>query len=166
MKARQRPGHAGRVGNRKPRRQAEILRKPQGQIGEQFFFAAEKMRRPFDIEEQAVGAVLFAPGRGGRRVARRPQREAAERCVIGCGIDRARLHAAGFGARVRQRLAERKPRGLGRFVQRGDARSARSGNGKHKRFVRINRRGGGMVRARLFRLRCEKSQDRPARQPD
>ena len=67
---------------------------------------------------------------------------------------------------IGQRLAETEPRGLGRFVQRGNARSAGAGDGEHKRLVRINRRGGRMVRARLFRLCCEKPQDRPAWQPD
>jgi len=165
-KARQCPGRAGRVGDRKPGRQAEILFQTQGQIGEQLLFAAEKMRRAFDIEKETIGAVSFAPRRSGRRVTRRPQREAAECGVIGGGVDRAGLHLAGFGARVRQRLAERKPRGFGCFIERGDARSARAGDGEHERRVRINRRGGRMVRARLFRLCCEKSQDRPARQPD
>jgi len=136
------------------------------QIGEQLLFAAEEMRRALDIEEQTVGAVLLAPRRSGRRVTRCPQCEAAECGIIGGGIDRACLQPAGFGARIGQRLAEAEPRGLGRFVQRGDARSAGAGDGEHERFVRINRRGGRMVRACLFRLCCEKSQDRPAWQPD
>jgi hypothetical protein len=71
MKVRQRPGRAGCCGNRKPGRQAEIFQ-PRGEIGDQFVLAAEQMRRAFDVEEEAVGAVLFVPRRSGRRIARRP----------------------------------------------------------------------------------------------
>ena len=165
-KTRQRPGRAGGVGDREPGRQAEILRQSAGQISEQLIFAAEEMRRTRDIEKQAVGAFGFAPRRGGRRVARRPQPQTAERNIVGGGIDRAGLQLAGFGACVGQRLADRKARCLGGFVQRGDARSARAGDGKNERFARINRRMRAGRIARLFRLCGEKAQNRPARQPD
>ena len=58
------------------------------------FLAAEQMRGAFDVEEKTVGAVLLAPirtGRGGRRIARRPQRQAAQRGIVGGGIDGAHL---------------------------------------------------------------------------
>ena len=97
------------------------------------------MRGAFDVEEKTVGAVLLAPGRGGRRIARRPQRQAAQRGVIGGGIDGARLQLARFRARVGQRLAEHKTRGLRRLVQGGDARPSGGGHGKHERPFRINR---------------------------
>ncbi len=161
MKTRQRPGRAGRVGDGKPRRQAEIFFEPGRKIGEQSLLAAEQMRGAFDVEEKTVGAVLLIPGRGGRRIARRPQRQAAQRGVIGGGIDGAHLQKSGFRARVGQRLAEREPCGFCRLVQGGDARPAGGGHGKNERPVRINRLVGG-----IFRLRCEKTQDRPARQPD
>ena len=74
MKARQRPGGAGRVGDGKPGRQTEISFEPEGKIGEQLFLAAEEMRGAFDVEEKPVGAVLLVPGGSGRRIARRPQR--------------------------------------------------------------------------------------------
>ncbi|MGB6539696.1 MAG: hypothetical protein WBF03_02330 [Xanthobacteraceae bacterium] len=60
MEARQRPGGAGRVGDGKPRRQAEIF-EPRMKIGDESFLAAEKMRGAFDVEEKTVGAVLLAP---------------------------------------------------------------------------------------------------------
>ena len=166
MKARQRPGRAGRIGDGKPRRQAEIFFEPGGKIGDEALLAAEQMRGAFDVEEKTVGAVLLAPdilaqGRGGRRIARRPQRQAPQRGVIGGCIDGAHLQGSGFRPRVGQRLAAREPRGFGRLVQGGDARSAGGGNGEDERPVRINRLAG-----RIFRLRCEKAQDRPARQPD
>ena len=72
MKARQRPGRAGRGGDGKPRRQAETFFKPGRKIGEQFLLAAEQMRGAFDVEEKTVGAVFLAPRRSGRRIARRP----------------------------------------------------------------------------------------------
>ena len=68
---RQGPGHAGRIGNGKPRRQSEPV-KPAGKIGKQAFLAAEQMRGAFDIEKKPVGAVFLGPWRCGRRVARRP----------------------------------------------------------------------------------------------
>ncbi len=82
----------------KPCRQAEIPFQPQRKIGQQSLLAAEEMRGAFDVEEKTVGAVFFAPKilaprRSGRRIARRPEREAAQRGVIGGGIDRAGLHA-------------------------------------------------------------------------
>ena len=73
VKARQRPGRAGRVGDGEPRRQAEIFSQSCGKIGEQLLLAAEQMRRAGDVEEKTVGAVVLVPRRDGRRVARRPQ---------------------------------------------------------------------------------------------
>jgi hypothetical protein len=63
--------------------------------------------------------------------------------------------------RVGERRAELKARRFRRFVQGGDARSAGGGHGEHEREVRRD----GFFR-RLVRLRREKAQDRPARQPD
>ena len=62
MKPRQRPCGAGRIGDGKPCRQTEVSFQPESKIGEKFFLAAEEMRGAFDVEEKAVGAVLFAPG--------------------------------------------------------------------------------------------------------
>ena len=91
----------------KPRRQAEILFQPERKIGQQSLLAAEEMRGAFDVEEKTVGAVFLSPGRSGRRVARRPERQPPQRRVIGGAIDRAGLHLAGFGARIGERFAER-----------------------------------------------------------
>jgi len=112
VKARQRPGRAGRVGDGKPRRQTEIIFKPVRQIGNESFLTAEQMRGAFDIEEKAVRAIRLAPNllaqwRGGRRIARRPQCQTAQRVIIGGGIDGAHLQVARFCARVGQRLAQR-----------------------------------------------------------
>ena len=139
MKPRQRPGRAGRIGDGKPRRQAEIIFEPVRQIGHEPFLAAEQMRGAFDVEEKTVGAVLGIPGRGGRRIARRPQRQTAQRGIIGGGIDGARLQLARFGARVGQRLAEHKTCGLCRLVQGGEARPSGGGHGKDEWPFRINR---------------------------
>ena len=108
-------------------------------IGDELFLAAEKMRGAFDVEEKTVGAVLLAPRGGGRRIARRPQRQATQRGVIGGGIDGAHLQHAGFRPRVGQWLADREPSRFRRLVQGGDARPAAGGNGEDERLVRINR---------------------------
>jgi len=161
VKARQRPGRAGRVGDGKPRRQAEFFFEPVRQIGNEPFLATEQMRGAFDVEEKTIGAIRLPPGRGGRRIARRPQRQTAQRSLIGGGLDDARLQLARFRARVGQRLAKREPCGLCSLVQGGDARPSGSGNSKDERPVRRD----GFLR-RMFRLRHEKTQDWPARQPD
>ena len=160
MKVRQRPGRAGRCGDRKPRRQAEIFQ-PRGKIGDQFVFAAEQMRRAFDVEEETVGAVLFTPRRGGRRVARRPQGDAAQRGIVGCGIDCAHLQPVGFGPRIGQGFADRKACGFRRLVQGGDVQAAARSNGEDEGPVRIDR-----LVCRGERLRREKARDRPVRQPN
>ena len=166
VKPRQRPGGAGRCGDGKPRRQAEIIRQPPRKIGEERRFAAEQMGGAFDVEEKTVGAVLLVPRRGGRRIARRPQGQALERGVVGGRIDGARLQKTCFRPRIGQRLAGRKPRGFGRGVQRGDARSAAGGDSKNKRLFRDDRIFREGILRRPSRLRREKTQDRPARQPD
>ena len=74
--ARERPAGAGRIGERKPRRQAEA-RKPAAQIGHERRLAVEEMARAGDIEEEPVGAVVLIPGANRGRVARCPEREAA-----------------------------------------------------------------------------------------
>ena len=109
VKARQRPGRAGRSGDGKPRRQAEISFKPRGKIGDELLLAAEQMRGAFDVEEKTVGAVFLAPGRGGRRVARRPQRQPAQRGIVGGGIDGAHLQQNRFRPRVGQGSPSRNP---------------------------------------------------------
>ena len=101
MKVRQRPGRAGRCGDRKPRRQAEVFQ-PQGKVGDQLLLAAEQMRRAFDVEEETIRAVVFVPRRSGRRVARRPQGDAAQRGIVGRGIDGAHLQPIGLGPRIGQ----------------------------------------------------------------
>ncbi len=138
MKARQRPGRARRVGDGKPRRQPEIFSQSCGKIGEQLLLAAEQMRCARDVEEKTVGAIVLAPRRSGRRIARRPQRQAPQRGIVGDGIGVAHLRKFRFGPGVGQQVADRKPRGLRRFVQGGDARAARCDNDKDERTVRIN----------------------------
>ena len=140
VKARQRPGRAGRSGDGKPRRQAEMA-EPGGKIGDELLLAAEQMRRAFDVEEKTVGAVVSSKfqRRSGRRVARRPQGEPAQRGIVGGGIDGAHLQNARFRPRVGQGFADRKSGLLRRLVQGGDARTAGAGNGKDERPVRIDR---------------------------
>ncbi len=101
-------------------------------------------------------------GRGGRRVARRPQRQAAQRGIVGSGIDGAHLQKTRFRPRVGQWLADRKARVLRRLVQGGDARAAGAGNGKDERPVRIDR----ACRKESIACAARKRMDRPARQPD
>ena len=138
MKARQRPGRARRVGDGKPRRQPEIFLQSCSKIGEQFLLAAEQMRCARDVEEKTVGAIVLAPRRSGRRVARRPQGQAPQRGIVGGGIGVAHLQKFRFGPGVGQQVAGREPRGLGRLVQGGDARAAWCDNDKDERTVRIN----------------------------
>ena len=106
MEARQRPGGAGCVGDGDPRRHAEIFFQPGRQIGKQRFLAAKQMRGSLDVEEKTVGAVFRAPRRSGRRITRRPQRQPAQRGIVGCAIKGVDLQVAGLGARIGQRLAE------------------------------------------------------------
>ena len=160
MKARQRPGRAGRGGDGDPRRQTEILQQG-SEVGQQFCLAAEQMRGALDVEEKTVGAVLRVPGRRGRRIARRPQRQAAQRGVVVGRFDGVHLQVARFRACIGQRLAGHKPRGFGRRVQGGDARTLAAAIDQNKRPVRINRLAGW-----IFRLRRQETQNRPARQPN
>jgi hypothetical protein len=62
---------------------------------------------------------------------------------------------------IGQRFAGREPGLFGGHVQGGDARAACAGNCKDERPIRID----GLVGAD-DRLRGEKTQDRPAWQPD
>ncbi len=110
------------------------------------------MRGTFNVEEKTVAPVFPAPGRGGRRVARRPQRQTVQRARIGRFVERARLQVVGFRPRVSQRLAEHQFRRLGRFVHGGDARSADSSHDKNERPIRLD----GFFQW-LFRLRGEKA---------
>ena len=138
MKARQRPGRAWRVGDGKPRRQPEIFLQSCGKIGEQLLLAAEQMGGACDVEEKTVGAVVFVPRRGGRRVARRPQRQAPQRGIVGGGIGVAHLQKFRFGPGVGQQVAGREAQNLGRRVQGGDARAACGNDSEDERTVRIN----------------------------
>ena len=138
VKARQRPGRARRVGDGKPRRQREIFSQSCSKIGEQLFLAAEQMRRAGDIEEKTVGAIGFVPRRGSRRVARRPQRQAPQRGIVGGGIGVAHLQKFRFGPGVGQQVAGREAGGLRRRVQGGDARAACRNDSEDERTVRIN----------------------------
>ena len=137
---------------------------PRGKIGDEALLAAEQMRRAFDVEEKTVGAVLLVPRRGGRRIARRPQRKPAQRRIVGGGVDGAHLQKSRFRPRIGQRLAGRKTCGFRRFVQGGDARPAGSGHGQDERPVRRNGFLRGVLRG--FCLRREHAQDRPAWQPN
>src|SRR4029077_3327034 len=144
VKARQRPGRAGRIGDGKARRQPEIFSQFCSKVGEQSLLAAEQMGGAGDVEEKTVGAVGFVPNlpaqwRGGRRVTRRPQGEPSQRRIVGGGIGVAHLQKSRFGPRIGQQVAGRRARGLRRRVQGGDARAARAGNGQDERTVRINR---------------------------
>ena len=160
MKARQRPGRAGGGGDGEPSRQAETFQ-PGRKVGDEPFLAAEQVRCALDVEEKSVGAVFRTPRRSRRRIARRPQRQMPQRGGIGGSIGCAHLQMACLGARICQRLAEYEALGFGRFVQGGKARPAGRGKDKDERTFGINRRAAGD-----FRLRGEKTQDRPARQPD
>jgi hypothetical protein len=71
------------------------------------------------------------------------------------------LNHPGFRPRVGQQVADREPFRLGRDVQGGDARPAGGIDGEDERPTGINR----LAFARS-RLRREKAQDRPPRQPD
>ena len=138
MEAGERPGRSGRIGDGEPRRQAETI-EPVRKIGEQRLLAAEEMRGAGDVEKKAVRAVLLAPGRDGRRVARRPQRQAPQRGSVGGGIGGAHLQHAGLGARIGHLIADHQPFRFGRRVQGGDARPAGGIDGEDERLFRINR---------------------------
>src|SRR6202011_6232998 len=98
------------------------------------------------------GAVLLVPGRGGGRVARRPQGKPPQRRIVGGRIGGAHLQVLGLGARIRERLADFDSFRLGGCVQGGDARRARHIGGEDERPRRINRLAGR-------RGRGEKAQD-------
>src|ERR1700722_7488761 len=105
MKMRQRPGRAGRAGNRDPRGEAKVFPKPRGEVGNQLFLAAEQMTGAFDVKEKSVGAIVIVPRRGGRRVARRPQSQLAQSSVVGRGFGRAHLQESRFSTRIGKRFA-------------------------------------------------------------
>ena len=165
MEVRQRPGRTGGRRDRKPRRQAEIAQ-PFGKVGDQSVFAAEQMCRAFDVEEETVAAVLVvpeipAPWRRGRRIARRPQRDAAQRRIVGRGIERVHLKPFRLGAGVGEWFPDRKALRFRRRVQGGDMQAAARRDNKDEGPLRIHR-----LVCRSERLSGEKARDRPARQPD
>ena len=138
MKARQRPGGAGRVGDGEPRRQAEIFFEPRRKIGDELFLAAEKMRGAFDVEEKTVGAVLLAPRRrrsaysasptapGG--AARRHRRRHRWRAPAACRLSRARRPMARRARARRLRPPRSRRRCAARRRRRWRGRTARSGS--------------------------------------
>lgn len=158
MKTRQGPGRAGRLGDGEPRRQPKTM-EPMGQIGQQHLLAAEQMGGTRDIEEEAVGAVLRPPRRDGRRIPRRPQRQAAQGGRVGNRIDGADLQGPGFRAGVGEQVAGQESAFFGRRVHGSDAGPAGRIDGEDERLLRVDR-------LRRACLRCEIAQDRPARQPD
>ncbi len=110
---------------------------------------------------------LSSPRRSGRRVARRPQRQPAQRGIVGGGIDGAHLQKTRFRPRVGQRLADRQapppppPRSRRRCA--GRRRRQRQGRtaGQDRPACRIC-----WLVCGIDRLRREKALDRPARQPN
>ena len=115
-----------------------------------------------DIEKKTVRAVVFIPGRDGGRVARCPQRQAAQGGMVGRGIGRMHLQHAGLGPRVGHPIATHKPEGFGRCVQGSNARSTGGIDGEDKRPLRIDR----LVRREAAPLGRAEAQDRPSRQPN
>ena len=126
---RQRPGRAGRIGDGEPRRQAEMIESMR-EIGEQFLFAAEQMRRAGDIEKESIRAVLFAPERDSGRVARCPQCKTPQGGIVGGRIDGTNLQHRTFRPRVGELVANHQSLFLRRHIQGGDARSAGSIGGE------------------------------------
>ena len=117
------------------------MREPARDIVEQLFLAAEEMRGAGDVEEEAIRAALLVPRRDRGRIARRPQREPPQRRVIGGGIGIVHLERTGFGARIRERIADQETFRLGRRIHGGDAGNAGGIDHKNEGPGGINRRG-------------------------
>ena len=100
------PGHARRIGNRKPRRQAKP---PQAfaKIGQEGLFAAEEVRASGDVEKQAVAAACLIPGGGDGCIAEGPQRQFAQGSRIGGGISLTRLQLENLRARIGHQVARK-----------------------------------------------------------
>ena len=166
--ARHRPGRAGRIGDCRARVEPERTQASL-QIGQQLRLAAEEMRAPRDVEEQAVGAAFIVPGCRDRRIAQAPQRQLAQGCGVGARIGIARLQVEHLGAGIGEQLAFRKTALPRRTVERDDARPTLARRHKGKRPSRVmsetylrhdgvSRRAGG--------LRAQQARDRPRSQPD
>ncbi len=91
------------------------------EIGQQVFFAAQKMRRAGDVEKQTIGAVRGIERGHGGRVARAPVGEPGEGVRIGFGIVRADLQEADARACVGQACARRQALRLGGAIDGQDA---------------------------------------------
>ncbi len=161
------PGRPRRVGDGEPRTEAEPA-EAAIEIGKEPRFAAEEMRRAFDLEKQAVGAIRLIPDHDERRIAEAPQAKPLERRRIGRGVGVTYLQVEDFRARIRQKLALDEAASYGRFIERGEARPAltRSDEGDGpagvERFSRrAARRPGGSPR-----LVPQEARDRPGLEPD
>jgi hypothetical protein len=160
------PGHAWRCGDGKARRQPEGLEAREN-IVEQLRFAAEQMRRGFDIEEQAVGAAGVIPHGNARRIAQAPETEFFERGPVGDEIGIADLKVEHLRARVGEKLALREAGLRSGLIQRGDAHAPGRRCPQHQRTADIEatasyvRRSGG-----CFLLVPEPACDGPAPEPD
>ena len=165
------PGHSRRVGDGKARRKAEAL-ETMRKIGNELFFSAEERSRARDVEEKAVGAILFIEGRDRGRVARRPERQMLEGDRIAFRIGGFDLQELSLGARIAHAIADIYSQGFGRRIGGGDARAARRLGGEHEGAFRIDRplarqgvAGLGVAGFGVLRLCREETQDRPSGQP-
>ena len=145
---RERPAGAGRIGERKPRRQAEAC-KAATQIGDQRRLAAEEMAGARDVEEEPVGAVLLIPGAGRGRVAGCPERETVERRGIGLWIEIAHLQPARLRPRVGDPFSCGDALGASGLVESRDLGAAGGVERENEGPGRINRLGGGPAVLRL-----------------
>ena len=162
--ARHRPGRAGRAGDCRARIKPECAQAPL-EIGQQPRLAAEEMRAPRDVEEQAVGAACLVPRRHDRRVAQAPERQLAQGGGIGGRIGIARLQVEHLGAGIGEQLAFHETALPRRAVEGDDARAALARRDEDERpacrrhaSTGVSRRGGG--------LRAQQARDRPRPQPD